>query len=226
MRVMRLVMTAGLAASLAASLPACANATSTPIGPTPTRAAAPGLVVALGDSLTSGHGIGQQHAFPAVLQGYVDAARLPLQMVNKGVSGNTSADALQRLPEALAGDVRILIVALGANDGLRGVPVPVVKANLAAIIGEAQGRGIQVLLCGLEAFPIYGLTYTIDFHRMYRQLAQEFDVPLVPFILADVIGQPDLLLPDRVHPNAAGARVIADAIWPYLQTVATTLVAD
>jgi acyl-CoA thioesterase I len=220
---MRFMVTAGLAASLAA-LPGCANATSSPTAPTPD--VAPGLIVALGDSLTSGHGIGQQHAYPAVLQGYLDASQLPFQMVNKGVSGNTSADALQRLPTALTGDVRILVVALGANDGLRGVPVPVVKANLSRIIREAQGRGIQVLLCGLEAFPIYGLTYTVDFHRMYRQLAQEFGVPLVPFILADVIGQPNLLLPDRVHPNAAGSRVIADAIWPFLQPIATTMAAD
>jgi acyl-CoA thioesterase I len=221
---MRLAMT-GLAASLA-GLAACANTTSTPLAPSPAPSAAPGLVVALGDSLTSGHGIGQQHAYPALLQARLDDRRLPLQVVNKGVSGNTSADALRRLPDALSGDVRILIVALGANDGLRGVPVPAVKANLSHIIREAQKRDIQVLLCGLEAFPIYGLTYTIDFHRMYRQLAQEFDVPLVPFILADVIGQPDLLLPDRIHPNAAGAKVIADVIWPHLEPLASTIAAD
>jgi acyl-CoA thioesterase I len=221
---MRLAMT-GLAASLA-GLAACANTASTPLAPSPAPSAAPGLVVALGDSLTSGHGIGQQYAYPAVLQARLDDRRLPLQVVNKGVSGNTSADALRRLPDALSGDVRILIVALGANDGLRGVPVPAVKANLSRIIREAQKRDIQVLLCGLEAFPIYGLTYTIDFHRMYRQLAQEFDVPLVPFILADVIGQPDLLLPDRIHPNTAGAKVIADVIWPHLEPLASMIAAD
>jgi acyl-CoA thioesterase I len=222
MRVMRLVMT-GLASL--ATLAACANATSSPLAPSPTAARAPGLIVALGDSLTSGHGIGEQDAYPAVLQGYLEARQLSYQVVNKGVSGNTSADALQRLPDALSGDVRVLIVALGANDGLRGVPVPTVKANLSRIIREAQKRDIQVLLCGLEAFPIYGLTYTVDFHRMYRQLAQEYNVPLVPFILADVIGQPDLLLPDRIHPNAAGAKVIANAIWPYLESIATTAAA-
>jgi acyl-CoA thioesterase-1 len=137
-------------------------------------------------------------------------------MVNAGVSGDTTAAARRRLSTALVGDVRILIVALGANDGLRGVPVDDVRANLAFIIEEAQRRDVRVLLCGFEALPVYGFQYSLDFHRLFIELAARYHVPLVPFILADVIGRRDLLLPDLVHPNAAGARVLADAIWPHL----------
>ena len=174
-------------------------------------------IVALGDSLTSGHGIGAARAYPAIIQERIDAAGLDYSVVNAGVSGDTSAGALRRLDRALDGNVRVLVVALGANDGLRGVPVAQLKSNLSHIIETAQTRGISVLLCGMEALPIYGWDYTVAFHNAYRELAQQYKVPLVPFMLMNVIGNPALMQPDHAHPNAAGQRAIADNIWPYLE---------
>ena len=174
-------------------------------------------IVALGDSLTSGHGIGSARAFPAVLQRQLDAAGYYYQVVNGGVAGDTSAGALRRLPALLDLDTRILIAMLGANDGLRGVPVAQLKANIGAIIREAQRRKIAVLLCAMEALPLYGWDYSGAFHRAYGELAAQFAVPLVPFVLVDVMGRADRLQPDRIHPNEAGAHLIAEHVWPHLQ---------
>jgi len=176
-------------------------------------------IVALGDSLTSGRGIGSALAFPALLQQRLDDAGLEYQMVNAGVSGDTSAGAVRRLERALDGNVRVLIVALGANDGLRGVPVARLTENLSHIIEAAQARDIPVLLCGMEALPIHGWDYSVAFHNAYRDLAARYQVTLVPFILMNVIGNPQLMQPDRAHPNAEGARRIADNIWPYLKAL-------
>ena len=132
------------------------------------------------------------------------------------MSRDTSAQAVQRLERALDGDVRILILAIGANDGLRGVHVPQLKHNIAHIIETAQKRRIAVLLCGMEALPIYGWEYTTAFHNMYVDLAKSYNVALVPFIMMNIIGNPQMMLPDHIHPNANGARAIAEVIWPYL----------
>jgi acyl-CoA thioesterase-1 len=184
------------------------------------RADAP-RIVAFGDSLTSGHGIGSARAYPAVLQQRLAEAGLSGTLVNAGVSGDTSARALHRLHRAIEGDVQVMILALGANDGIRGVPVAQLKANLAQIIEAAQARGIAVILCGMEALPIYGWDYSVGFHNAYRELASRYKVPLVPFMLANVIGNPERMQPDRIHPSAAGARAIADNIWPYLRPLLT-----
>src|SRR2546423_719011 len=176
-------------------------------------------IVALGDSLTSGRGIGTDRAYPALIQQRLDAAGPDYALVNAGGSGDTSTRAVRRFERALDGDVRILVIALGANDGLRGVPVDQLKSNLSRIIEAAQARGITVLLCGMEALPIYGWDYSVAFHNAYRELADRYAVKLVPFILMNVIGNPALMQPDHAHPNAAGARAIADNIWPYLEEV-------
>jgi acyl-CoA thioesterase-1 len=183
-------------------------------------ATAPRIVV-LGDSLTSGKGIGSAQAFPAVLQQRLDQAELHYTVVNAGVARETSGDALRRLDSALRGDVRVLIVALGANDGIRGVPVDALKANLSQIIATAQSRHIAVMLCAMEALPIHGWDYTVAFHQAYGELATKFDIPLVPFVLRNMIGNAEMMQPDLVHPNAAGARAIADIIWPYLKPLVT-----
>ncbi|HYM26162.1 MAG TPA: arylesterase [Vicinamibacterales bacterium] len=178
------------------------------------------LIVAFGDSLTSGRGIGENAAYPAILQRKIDAAGLDYEVVNAGVSGDTSSRALARLDRALDGNVRILIVALGANDGLRGVPVDRLKENLSRVIEAAQDRGIQVLLCGMEALPnprVGGWNYSIAFHAAFTDLAARYKVPLVPFIMFNVIGNASLMQPDHAHPNAEGARAIAENIWPYLE---------
>ena len=178
-------------------------------------------IVCFGDSLTSGHGIGTAAAYPALLHQRVRRAGLPFEVVNAGVSRSTSADALARVDSALQGDVRVLVVALGVNDGLRGVPVPQIKANLGRVIEAAQARGIAVLLCAMEALPIYGWAYSTAFHNAYAELAATYKVPIVPFILMNVIGNPNLMQPDRAHPNAEGARAIADTIWPHLERMLT-----
>ncbi|MBS1818233.1 MAG: arylesterase [Acidobacteria bacterium] len=176
-------------------------------------------IVALGDSLTSGHGIGASRAFPAVLQERLQQSGYALDIVNAGVSGDTTGRALLRFREALRGDVRVLVVALGANDGLRGVPVSEVRRNLSTIIQDAQSRGIAVLLCGMEALPMHGWNYTVEFHQAYVDLARQYDVPLVPFMMLSVLGNRELMQPDHVHPNAAGARLMADHVWPYLDAL-------
>jgi acyl-CoA thioesterase-1 len=186
---------------------------------TPARQApsATRTIVAFGDSLTSGHCLPRERAFPAVLERRLRAQRLPFRVVNHGVSGDTISDGVRRLTAALAERPEILILALGANDGIRGVPVATVRSNLEAIIEAAQAANVKVLLCGMEALPLHGLEYTIEFLRLYGELSAKYDTPLVPFMLAGVIGNQDMLQPDLVHPNAAGAAQIADNIWPYLQ---------
>jgi len=131
----------------------------------PARSSARARIVALGDSLTSGRGIGVDRAYPAVLQQRLDAQGFEFTMVNAGISGDTSAGGVRRLEGALDDDVRVLIVALGANDGLRGVPIAQLEANLGHIIETAQARGISVLLCGMEALPIHGWDYSVAFHN-------------------------------------------------------------
>jgi acyl-CoA thioesterase-1 len=183
----------------------------------------PLTIVAFGDSLTSGHRLPQKDAYPAVIQKKLKAAGLPFTIVNQGVSGDTTVGALRRLDRALALRPQILIVELGINDGLRGLLVPQVRANLEKILSTAQEQHAQVLLCGMEALPFNGWQYTIEFHRMYEELASKYDVPLVPFLMNGVLGNPDLISDDGVHPNAAGARYIADTIWEYLQPMASRI---
>ncbi len=180
-------------------------------------------VVAFGDSLTSGHRLPLKDAYPAVLEKKVKAAGLPFSVINQGVSGDTTAGALRRLDRALDEKPQILIVELGVNDGLRGVPVPQIKANLVKIITAAQAQNAEVLLCGMEALPLQGWQYTVEFHKMYEDLAQEYGVPLVPFVMNGVLGNPDMISDDGVHPNAAGARYIAGTIWEYLEPMAKKL---
>jgi acyl-CoA thioesterase-1 len=175
-------------------------------------------IVFLGDSLTSGHGIGQAAAFPALLQAKLDAARLPYRVVNHGISGDTTAGGARRIGAVLDEQARVLVLALGINDGLRGIPVAHIKANLAAMIRTAQAKGVRVLLCRMEALPLYGWDYTLAFRRVYDELAAEYQVPLVPFFLESVFGNMALLQADRAHPNAAGARAIAERVWPHLRS--------
>lgn len=196
--------------ALIAAIPAeAAGAKSTPL-----------TIVAFGDSLTSGHHLPSKDAFPSVLQSKLKAAGVPFKVENHGVSGDTTIRALRRFDAALAEHPQILILELGVNDGLRGVPVPVVKANLEKMIAAAQEQNIQVLLCAMEALPLQGWQYTIAFHQMYEDLAATYGVTLVPFLMNGVLGNPDLISDDGVHPNAAGARYIAETIYEYVLPIA------
>lgn len=204
---------AGTCALIAAlvSTPACgADAMPTSPAPTTTR-----TVVVLGDSLSVHPG--PSASFPAVLQRRVQEAGLPWRVVNHGRNGDTTAQGLTRLEDALRERPAVLVLALGANDGLRGVPVSVVQGQLDTIIRRAKASGARVLLCGMETPPFRGWEYTRQFHAIYPDLATTHDLPLVPFLLMGVFGNLDLNGPDMIHPNAAGATRIAENVWPYLE---------
>jgi acyl-CoA thioesterase I len=189
------------------------EAPAAPVPSVPARPSAP-RVVALGDSLTAGLGIPPEQAYPALLQQKLKEAGYDLEVINAGVSGDTSADGLRRANWALEGDVRLLILALGANDGLRGLPVPQMKENLKALIHRARQRGIPVLLVGMEAPPNYGEQYAAAFRQVFKDLASENKLPFIPFLLEGVAGVPELNQSDLIHPTSAGAARIADHLWP------------
>ena len=197
-----------------ASIACSADQTSptSPDQPTP-------AIVAFGDSLTSGPGLTPAETYPALLQQRISSEGYRYRVVNAGVTGDTTREALPRFDSALVPETRIVILALGINDGLRGVPVATVERNLAAMIERARLRNIAVLLCAMEAPPVGGLNYSIEFHRLYTRLAERYGLPLVPFFLLRVAGNPDLNLDDRLHPNAAGHRIISETIWRYLRPV-------
>jgi acyl-CoA thioesterase-1 len=174
-------------------------------------------VVAFGDSLTAGLGLVEQDSYPAVLQRLIDEGGYAFEVVNAGVSGDTSAGALRRLDWVLEGDVRVLIVAFGGNDGLRGLPVPQMKENLTAIIDRARQRNVVVVLAGMEAPPNFGQEYAVSFRQAFRDVALKEQVLFIPFLLKDVAGHGDLNQADGIHPNAAGARVVAGTVWHVLQ---------
>jgi acyl-CoA thioesterase I len=176
-------------------------------------------IVVLGDSLTAGLGLRIEDAYPAVLQRHLDRKGLKYQVINAGISGDTSAGGLARLEWALEGDVRILVVALGGNDALRGLPVSQLKDNLARIIERAQARGVTVVLAGMEAPPNWGDQYTKAFHDVYPALAAQYHLALVPFLLEGVAGIDRLNQRDGIHPTAEGDRMVADTVWKVLQPV-------
>lgn len=183
-------------------------------------------IVALGDSLTAGLGLAPNEAYPALLQQKLDEEGYPYEVINAGVSGDTSAAGLQRLDWALQGDVKILIVELGANDGLRGLSIPQMKRNLATIIERAQAQGIAVLLVGMQAPPNFGSEYAVSFAQVYRDLASEYDVALVPFMLDRVAGRAGLNQADGIHPNVQGTQIVAETIWKTLKPMVDAVAAS
>jgi len=180
-------------------------------------AAALPRVVFLGDSLTAGYGLEPGEAYPSLLQARLRNEGYGYEVVNAGVSGDTSAGGLRRLDWALDGNVQVLVVALGGNDGLRGLPVTDLRQNLTTIISRSQARGITVLLAGMEAPPNFGADYTSAFRAVYRDLAREYRVALVPFLLEGVAGNPALNIRDGIHPNPQGARLVEATIWQALE---------
>jgi acyl-CoA thioesterase I len=180
-------------------------------------------VVVLGDSLTAGLGLVEMQSFPGLLQQKSDAAGFDFEIVNAGVSGDTSAGGLRRLDWALQEDVKVLIVALGANDGLRGLSVAEMQQNLAQIIEAAREKGAVVILAGMEAPPNYGAEYGVSFREAYRDLARESGVLFIPFLLDKVAGQAALNQADGIHPNAQGAAIVADTVWAVLEPILNQL---
>jgi acyl-CoA thioesterase I len=183
----------------------------------PPAIAADRVIVALGDSLTVGLGVARDEAYPALLEARLRQAGFAYRVVNAGVSGDTTAGGLRRLDWVLRSRPEVVIVALGANDGLRGQPVAALRDNLTAIVTRLRESGTRVLLVGMRLPPNYGEAYATDFAEAFRAVARGTSVAFLPFLLAGVAGDPSLNQADGIHPNAAGQRLVADHVWPSLQ---------
>jgi acyl-CoA thioesterase-1 len=178
--------------------------------------------VFLGTSLTAGLGLLRDtERFTDVLQAMADSAGLPVTVVNAGLSGDTSAGGLRRLDWVLQEPADVLVVELGANDGLRGQSVQAMRDNLDAVILRAREMSpdVRIVLVAMEAPPNMGQRYTTDFRQAFVDLAREHDVTLAPFLLEGVAGDPALNQGDRIHPNAEGHRRIAGTLWPHIEPV-------
>ena len=182
-------------------------------------AAATKNVVVLGDSLAAGYGVEPEEAFPALLQQKVDATGLKCAIVNAGVSGNTSADGLARIDWLLKRRFDVLLLELGGNDGLRGLPVTAMRDNLQAIIDRVKQRypQVRIVVVGMQLPPNLGPDYTTAFRRVFPDLAAKNNAALVPFLLEGVGGKPQLNQGDHIHPNAAGHKIIAETVWKVLE---------
>jgi acyl-CoA thioesterase-1 len=174
-------------------------------------------IVILGDSLTAGYGLLESQAYPTLLQQHIDSDGYEFEIVNAGVSGDTTAGGLRRLDWALEGNVRVLIVALGGNDGLRGLGVPEMKQNLTTIVQRAKEKGIAVILAGMEAPPNFGQEYATAFRQAFRDVALKERVLFIPFLLQNVAGHSELNQGDGIHPNVQGAAVVANTVWNALR---------
>lgn len=187
------------------------------------------VILFVGTSLTAGLGLEPDSAYPMLIQRKIDSAGLPFDVVNAGVSGETSSGLLDRLDWLLRGNFRVMVLETGANDGLRGIPTATLKTNLETILDRVAAKrpGARVLLVQMEALPNLGPAYAKAFHDVYPAVAKAKHVMLLPFLLADVAGHRDLNQADGVHPNYAGERIVANHVWteihPVLDSVARAL---
>jgi acyl-CoA thioesterase-1 len=186
-------------------------------GPDPARQ----TIVVLGDSLAAGLGVDPSQAFPALLQDKVNAAKLNVTVINAGVSGDTSADGLNRINWLLKRKIDILILELGGNDGLRGLSVATTESNLQAIIDRTTHKypAAQIIIAGMQMPPNMGEDYTTAFRQLYPALAEKNHAALIPFLLEGVGGHPDLNQPDHIHPTAEGDKIVAATVWKTLEPI-------
>jgi acyl-CoA thioesterase-1 len=188
--------------------------------PPAARAAETKTILFFGDSLTAGLGLASPgQAYPALIQKKIDAAGLPWRVVNAGLSGETTAGGLRRLDWVLREPVAIFVLALGGNDGLRGLPPAATRANLQAIIDRVRARdpGVRIILAGMEMPRNLGPDYTRAFAAVYPELAAQNRLALIPFLLAGVGGRPELNQADGIHPTAAGHAIVAENVWKVLK---------
>jgi len=179
------------------------------------------VVVALGDSLTAGLGVAPDEAWPALIEARLRREGYPYRVVNAGVSGDTTAGGLRRVDWVLKNRPEVAVVALGANDGLRGLGTETMESNLVAIVERLRGAGARVLVAGMQVPPNYGAAYTRAFSGVFPDVARRTGSALMPFLLDGVAADPRLNLPDGIHPNAAGHRAIAEHLWPHLVALLT-----
>jgi acyl-CoA thioesterase-1 len=218
--IVRFITIFGLAAALSGceqprEEPAAKSASSSPV-----TAQRPSVLF-LGTSLTAGYGLEPEQAYPALIQRRIDSAGLNYQVVNAGVSGETSAGALRRVDWLFREPVAVLVVETGANDGLRGLPPDTLRANIQAIFDRAKQLRPEpkLVLLGMRMPPNYGRAYAEQFQEVYRELARRNDAALVPFLLEGVGGVPSLNQPDGVHPTVEGQRRMAETVWRVLEPV-------
>jgi acyl-CoA thioesterase-1 len=178
-------------------------------------------VVFLGDSLTAGLGVQPTEAFPALVGEKIRAAGLPFQVENAGLSGDTSAGGLRRIDWLLQRPIDLLVLELGANDGLRGLDLKSMKTNLQSIIDKTKAKNpqVKIVLAGMQVPPNLGAEYTAGFQRVFNELARENNATLIPFLLEGVGGHRELNQQDLIHPSPAGHRIIADLVWRTLEPI-------
>lgn len=175
-------------------------------------------ILFLGDSLTEGYQLSKDEAYPAVIERQLQKTHKGIKIINGGVSGATSASGLKRMDWYLKAKPDIMVLALGANDGLRGMKVDQTEKNLASVIEKAQERGITVILAGMKMPTNMGEPYRTNFENIFPKLAKKYSLKLVPFILEGVGGKPELNLPDGIHPNPKGHEVMAKTVLKVLET--------
>jgi acyl-CoA thioesterase-1 len=192
-----------------AALAACSKS------PDAAPAAAGPVALFIGDSLTAGYGVDPEDAWPALVQAEWEKRGLPWRARNAAVSGSTTAGALEAARWALTPDVRLVFVCIGANDGLRGTPVLQTRANIDALLEEARKEGRTVVLAGMKIPPNYGRSYADAFEATFPALAKKHGLPLLPFLLEGVAARPHLNLPDGIHPNEEGQKLIARSVLAF-----------
>jgi acyl-CoA thioesterase-1 len=175
-------------------------------------AAEKNVILFLGDSLTAGYGLAPEEAYPALLAQRWSKEGLGWKVRNAGVSGITTAGVVENLDWNLADDVRTVFLAIGANDGLRGLPLAETRKNISLIMEKARKKGARVALAGIKIPPNYGQAYSRGFEKLYPELAKRHKAKLLPFLLDGVAGRPDLNIEDGIHPNARGHRAMADLV--------------
>ncbi|WP_291783141.1 arylesterase [Cecembia sp.] len=177
------------------------------------------LILFFGNSLSAGYGIDEDDAFPGLVASRIDSLGLNYRVVNGGLSGETTASGLSRLDWFMEEEPAIFVLELGGNDGLRGISLDETKRNLKAMIQKVRGRfpDAVIILAGMQIPPNMGQEYTATFEKMYPLVAEEEDVHLIPFLLEGVAGDPELNLPDGIHPTEAGHQIVFQTIWPHLE---------
>ncbi len=180
-------------------------------------------IVFLGDSLSAGLGVQPEQAFPALVQEKIRERGLPFEVVNAGLSGDTTAGGLRRLEWLLQRDIDVLVIELGGNDGLRGLPVSNIRGNLQAMIEKARAKNpqVKIVVAGMQMPPNLGQQYADEFRQVFFDVAKANDAAMIPFLLEGVGGLRELNQPDLIHPNAAGHRLVADIVWKTLEPLLT-----
>ena len=208
-------------AIFAIALGLCVFSRPIPAETSETPAAAPKRVVFLGDSLTAGLGVQSSEAFPALVAEKIRATGLPFEVENAGLSGDTSAGGLRRIDWLLQRRIDLLVLELGANDGLRGLDLKSMKANLQAIIDKTKAKNpqVKIVLGGMQVPPNLGAEYASGFQGVFDELARENKAALIPFLLEGVGGHRELNQQDLIHPSPAGHRIIADLVWRTLEPI-------